>query len=56
MSGQAALMRQDHVMLIARFDGDIEYLTSAYDKAHDVIMSRGGAVPVGELRPPLRHV
>jgi hypothetical protein len=37
-------------MLIARFDGDVEYLTSAYDKAHDLIMSRGGAIPVGELR------
>ena len=37
-------------MLIARFDGDVEYLMAAYDKAHDLIMSRGGAVPVGELR------
>ena len=41
---------QDHVMLIARFDGDVQYLRAAYDKAHDVIMSRGGAVRVGELR------
>jgi hypothetical protein len=37
-------------MLIARFDGDVEQLTAAYDKAHELIMSRGGAVPVGELR------
>jgi len=37
-------------MLIARFDGSVEYLKAAYDKAHDLIMSRGGAVPVGELR------
>ncbi len=38
------------VMLIARFDGDVGELTAAYDRAHDFIMSRGGAVPVGELR------
>jgi hypothetical protein len=37
-------------MLIARFDGDVETLTAAYDTAHDLIMSRGGAVPFGELR------
>ena len=37
-------------MLIARFDGDVEELTAAYDRAHDLIMSRGGAVPAGELR------
>ena len=37
-------------MLIARFDGDVEELTTAYDRAHDLVMSRGGAVPVGELR------
>ena len=43
-------MTQGYVILIARFDGDVEYLTAAYDKAHDLIMSRGGAVPVGELR------
>jgi hypothetical protein len=36
------------VMLIARFDGDVEQLTQAYDKAHRVIMERGG--PPGELR------
>ena len=38
------------VMLIARFEGDIEKLTEAYDRAHALIMSRGGAVPSGELR------
>jgi hypothetical protein len=48
--GQGALVTQGHVMLIARFDGDVEYLTAAYDRAHDLIMSRGGAVPIGELR------
>jgi hypothetical protein len=38
------------VMLIARFEGDVDELTQAYDKAHSLIMSRGGAVPSGELR------
>ena len=38
------------VMLIARFDGDVGALTHAYDRAHAVIMSRGGATGVGELR------
>jgi hypothetical protein len=38
------------VVLIARFDGDIERLTEAYDRAHAQIMSRGGATSVGELR------
>ena len=38
------------VMLIARFDGDVEHLIAAYDKAHELIMSRGGAVNAGELR------
>ena len=37
-------------MLIARFDGDVNELTDAYDRAHALIMSRGGAVPMGELR------
>jgi hypothetical protein len=37
-------------MLIARFEGDVEELKAAYDRAHALIMSRGGAVPVGELR------
>ena len=37
-------------MLIARFHGDVEALTAAYDRAHSLIMSRGGAVPSGELR------
>jgi len=43
-------MKQGQVTVIARFDGDVETLTAAYDRAHDLIMSRGGAVPVGELR------
>ena len=38
------------VMLIARFDGDVDELTRAYDRAHALIVSRGGAVPSGELR------
>jgi hypothetical protein len=38
------------VMLIARFDGDVTQLTQAYDRAHTLIMSRGGATGVGELR------
>jgi len=38
------------VMLIARFDGDIERLTAAYDRGHAQIMSRGGATSFGELR------
>ncbi len=38
------------VMLIARFDGDVKRLTEAYDRAHALIMSRGGATSVGELR------
>ena len=37
-------------MLIARFDGDVDELKKAYDRAHALIMSRGGAVPSGELR------
>lgn len=37
-------------MLLARFDGDVGELTEAYDRAHALIMSRGGAVPIGELR------
>src|SRR5215212_9983625 len=37
-------------MLIARFEGDVAELTEAYDRAHAVIMSHGGAVPSGELR------
>ena len=37
-------------MLIARFDGDVGELTRSYDKAHEVIMRRGGATGVGELR------
>jgi hypothetical protein len=38
------------VMLIARFDGDVSELKEAYDRAHALIMSRGGATGVGELR------
>jgi hypothetical protein len=38
------------VMLIARFDGDIDVLTQAYDRAHALIISRGGATGAGELR------
>jgi hypothetical protein len=38
------------VLLIARFDGDRDELLAAYDCAHALIMSQGGAVPIGELR------
>ena len=38
------------VMLIARFDGDVDQLRSAYDRAHASIMARGGAASAGELR------
>lgn len=37
-------------LLIARFDGDATELTQAYDRAHALIMSRGGATSFGELR------
>ncbi len=37
-------------LLIARFDGDINELTHAYDRGHALIMSRGGATSFGELR------
>lgn len=36
------------VMLVARFDGDVERLTAAYDEAHRLIMESGG--PPGEIR------
>ena len=36
------------VVLIARWDGEVESLKAAYDKAHSLIMERGG--PPGELR------
>src|SRR5690348_1294364 len=36
------------VVLIARFAGDVDELTRAYDAAHRLIMDRGGAP--GELR------
>lgn len=39
---------QNHVLLIARFRGDVEELTRAYDRAHQAIMDAGG--PPGELR------
>lgn len=39
---------QDRVLLIARFQGDVEELTRAYDRAHQLIMDAGG--PPGELR------
>jgi quinol monooxygenase YgiN len=35
-------------LLIARFRGDVEALTRAYDRAHEAIMNAGG--PPGELR------
>ena len=38
------------VMMIARFDGDVDQLREAYDRAHAMIMSRGGATSAGELR------
>jgi hypothetical protein len=38
------------VMLIARFDGDVGQLRQAYDRAHALIMNRGGATVAGELR------
>ncbi len=37
-------------LLFARLDGDINELTQAYDRGHEVIMSRGGATSFGELR------
>ncbi|HEX7264840.1 MAG TPA: hypothetical protein VF383_11735 [Candidatus Dormibacteraeota bacterium] len=37
-------------MLIARFDGDVERLKEAYDRAHALILSRGGATSFGEVR------
>lgn len=43
-------MSNGPVVLLARFAGDVDKLTAAYDRAHDLIMSSGGAVSVGELR------
>ena len=37
-------------MLIARFGGDVDGLKEAYDRAHALIVSRGGATSFGELR------
>jgi len=39
----------DRVVLIARFDGNIAEPSRAYDRAHALIMGRGGAVSSGEL-------
>jgi hypothetical protein len=36
------------VVLIAKFRGDVDQLTSSYDQAHRIIGQRGGAA--GELR------
>jgi hypothetical protein len=41
-------------LLIARFDGDINELTQAYDRGHALIMSRGGATSFGRAAAPLR--
>jgi hypothetical protein len=30
-------------MMVSRFDGDVSELTDAYDRAHALIMNRGGA-------------
>ena len=38
------------IMLIARFDDEVRELITAYDRAHALIMSRGGATGVGERR------
>jgi quinol monooxygenase YgiN len=37
------------VVLIARFDGDVDELTQAYDRAHRLIGQQPGP-PIGELR------
>jgi hypothetical protein len=42
--------REMSALLIARFDGDAEELTRSYDRAHALIMRRGGATSFGELR------
>jgi hypothetical protein len=41
-------------MLIARFDGDVDELRVAYDRAHALIMSRGGATGVGNCATTAR--
>lgn len=38
-----------HVVLIARFAGDVERLSQAYDRAHALIAKQPGP-PIGELR------
>lgn len=37
-------------MLVARFEGEVRALLDAYDRAHEMIMERGGASSAGELR------
>lgn len=37
-------------MMIATFVGDVDELTAAYDRAHELIGQRGGAARFGELR------
>src|SRR5438552_16734679 len=37
-------------MLSARFGGDVDQLKEAYDRAHNLIVSREGATSFGELR------
>jgi hypothetical protein len=37
-------------ILMAKFVGDVNELKAAYDRAHALIMERGGGVPFGELR------
>ena len=37
-------------ILITKFVGDVAELKASYDRAHALIMERGGAVPFGELR------
>src|SRR5216684_490852 len=50
--GRALLAKERRMsaLLIARFDGDVEELTRSYDRAHALIMSRGGATSFDELR------
>ena len=46
-AGRAVLAKERGMsaLLIARFDGDVEELTRSYDRAHALIMSRGGRHP-----------
>lgn len=43
-----AFPKTSSILLIARFRGDVEELTRAYDRAHRAVMDAGG--PPGELR------